>query len=395
MKNLITAYVKELKMISHDIGIIIFLIFLPFGYPIIYSLIYNPELVRDVDIVVVDHDCTKLSRELVRNMDATEQVNVTGYASNLAEARVAMNSHKAYGILEIPEGFEKKVGRNESSPAVFYSDMSLLLRFRGFMVASTNVAQAMGAELMSEDINRIAPLASTYMTGQPMGVASVSMGNLESGFDSFIMPGVLVLILQQCLVLALGMSGGTKRERPWLYGDPRPVKAGRTAAWMAGEGLAYFTVIIPAVIFMLYYVPLIFRFPQEGITFHIFLFILPMVIASIGLGFTMQGACRERETVFVLWVVTSIMFLFLSGLTWPRFAMPGFFKAVSDMVPATWGVEGFIRMNANGASLAQVGHDYTMLWILAAFYSLTGFLTQRFVVRPGLRNTSAPQLDTV
>lgn len=395
MKNFINAYTKELKMITHDVGIIIFLLFLPFGYPVIYSLIYNPELVRDVDVVVVDHDRTHLSRELVRNMNATQEVNIIGYAADLDEARGAMNSHKVYGIIEIPDGFEKKTGRNESSPVVFYSDMSLLLRFRGFMVAATNVAQTMGAELQADDINSIAPLATTYLTGSPMGVESVSLGNLESGFDSFIMPGVLVLILQQCLILALGMSGGTKRERPWLYPNPRPLKASSTFAVMAGEGLAYFTVIIPALLFMLYYVPLMFKFPQSDNTFEIFIFILPMVIASIGLGFTVQGACRERETVFVLWVVTSIMFLFLSGLTWPRFAMSGFWKFVSDLVPATFGIEGYIRMNANGAGLAQVAPDYIVLWIQAIGYTLTGFLTQRFVVKPGLRNTSARQLDTI
>lgn len=45
-------------MVTHDIGIILFLLFLPLAYPIIYSLIYNPELVKDVPLVVVDNDRT-------------------------------------------------------------------------------------------------------------------------------------------------------------------------------------------------------------------------------------------------------------------------------------------------------------------------------------------------
>ena len=142
----IKSYIKEMKLISHDIGIILFLAFLPLAYPIIYSLIYNPEQVRDVRMVVVDHDRSALSRELVRNLDATQEIRIIGYAADLGEGKHAMNSHKCYGILEIPEGFEKKVGRGESSPAVLYSEMSLLLRYRGFLVATTNVAQAMGVK---------------------------------------------------------------------------------------------------------------------------------------------------------------------------------------------------------------------------------------------------------
>ena len=376
------SYIKELKLITHDVGIILFLAFLPLAYPIIYSLIYNPEQVRDVRMVVVDHDRSALSRELVRNLDATQEIRIIGYAADLGEGKHAMNSHKCYGILEIPEGFEKKVGRGESSPAVIFAEMSLLLRYRGFLVASTNVAQAMGSEILAEDINTRAPLAGTLAVTDPLGVENITMGNLESGFDSFIMPGVLILILQQCLVLAIGMAGGAKREKPWLYSDITGRTSGGVFKSMLGSGLAFLTVILLPCVYMLHYVPMMFTFPMAGDPFEIMLFILPMVIASISLGFCFQGVCSERESVFVLWVVTSVAFLFLSGLTWPRYAMAGFWKTLSDLVPATFGVEGFIRMNTNGASLSQVRPDYIALWIQAGGYTLLAFLIQRFIVAP-------------
>ena len=274
------------------------------------------------------------------------------------------------------------MGRGESSPAVLYSEMSLLLRYRGFLVATTNVAQAMGSEILTEKISESVPMAETLISGDPLGVQNVSMGNLESGFDSFIMPGVLVLILQQCLVLAVGMTGGAKREKPWLYADIDRATAGGAFKTMAGGALAYLTVIIVPCIYMLHYVPLMFRFPQAGNPWEIQGFILPMVIGSIALGMIFQAFCRERESVFVLWVVTSVAFLFLSGLTWPRYAMAPVWKYLSDLVPATFGVEGFIRMNTNGSSLAQVSGDYISLWIQAVAYSVIAFLVQRYYVIP-------------
>ncbi len=380
--NFYKSYIREMRLITHDLGIILFLVFLPLAYPIIYSLIYNPELVRDVKMVVVDHDRTALSRELVRNLDATQEIKVIGYAANLTEGKEAMHTRDCYGILEIPEGFAKKVGRGEQSPAVLYSDMSLLLRYRGFLVASTNVAQAMGGEIMTEAIDGIAPLAETIAVGDPLGVQNVAMGNLESGFDSFIMPGVLVLILQQCLVLAVGMSGGAKREkmRAGLLTPQRSTMDVITG--MLGEGAAYLTVILLPAIYLLHYVPLMFSFPMAGNPFEIMVFILPMILASIALGLCFQGACRERESVFVLWVVTSVAFLFLSGLTWPRYAMGGFWHFLSDLVPGTFGIEGFIRMSTNGASLSQVRPDYIALWIQTVGYLALAFIIQRFILYP-------------
>lgn len=384
LRQLFKVYCREFRIVIHDPGIIIFFLFLPLAYPVIYSLIYNPELVRDVKVVAVDHDMSALSRELVRNLDATQEAWVTGYAADLSEARRAMNSHDCYAILEIPEGFGKRIDRGEQGNAVLYCEMSLLLRYRALLVATTNVAQAMGAEILAEKIDLLAPLAETIVNGDLMPIHNVAMGNIEGGFDSFIMPGVLILILHQCIILASGMAGGAKRERPGLIGYDSFDEEPSVLMTMLGQMLCYITILMVPIIYLVHYVPLMFSFPMAGDLFEILMFLTPMVIACVGLGWCFQGIVWERESVFVLWVVTSVIFLFLSGLTWPRYAMPGIWKALSDCIPATWGMEGFIRMNTNGATLAQVSNAYINLWILAGAYITGAYCVQRWLVRPGL-----------
>lgn len=385
LKQLFKVYCQEFRIVIHDPGIIIFFLFLPLAYPVIYSLIYNPELVRDVAVVVVDNDRSDVSRELVRNFDATQEAWVKGYAADLHEARRAMDSHQCYAILEIPAGFGKKIKNNEQGEAVLYCEMSLLLRYRSLLVASTNVAQAMGAEILSEKIDLIAPLAETIVSGDLMPIKNITMGNIEGGFDSFIMPGVLILILHQCIILASGMAGGAKRERPGLIGYDSFNEQPSVLMTMFGQMLCYITILLVPIIYLVHYVPLMFSFPMAGNLLEILAFLLPMLLACVGLGWCFQGVVWERESVFVLWVVTSMIFLFLSGLTWPRYAMPGFWKALSDCIPATWGMEGYIKMNTNGASLGQVGKCYINLWILAGAYMVIAYCVQRWVVRPSVR----------
>ncbi len=388
-KALYEGYVEEFRYVLHDGGIVLFFCFLPLAYPIIYSLIYNPEVVRDVRMVVVDHDRTPKSRELVRNLDACQEVWITGYAADLGEARRAMDSHDCYGILEIPEGFQRKIGRCEQSPAVMYCDMSLLLRYRGFLVAATNVAQEMGSEILASKIDETLPIAATISTGDPLPIDNISLGNIENGFDSFIMPGVIVLILHQCIILASGMAGGGRREHPLRMGvDPRKPEC-HLGARMIAEMLCYITILIPPTLFLLHYVPLMFAFPMAGNILEIFTFIMPMMLACLGLGFCFQGIVWERESVFLLWVVTSVAFLFLSGLTWPRYAMSPFWHFVSGLVPATWGVEGFIKMNTNGSTLSQVSPEYIRLWILAAVYLAAGYCVRRWWVMPAVRQRAS------
>lgn len=388
-REIFRVCIAEFRVMFHDAGLLVFVLVLPLAYPVIYSLIYNPEIVRDVKTVVVDHDRTAMSRELVRKFDACQGARVIGYAADLPEARKAVNSHEAYGILEIPAGFAKKLGNGEVGTPVLYCEMSLLLRYKALLVSATDVMLNMGAELQTETIDRI-PMGGTFGMGDPLPIHEINMGNISAGFDSFIMPGVVILILQQCLVLALGMRGGARRESPELIGY-NPINACRSvSATMLGQMLTYFIILLPGIVWLVHYIPLIFRFPMAGNPWEILTFLFPMVLASMGLGLCVQTIVWERESIFVLWVVTSLIFLFLSGLTWPMYAMPEVWKWLASIFPATWGVEGFIRMNANGASLEQVSDAYRNLWILAGAYFVLAYVLHRWVIRTTEIRTDLP-----
>lgn len=372
MKNFAKAFASEFRIAVHDQGILVFLILLPLAYPVLYSLIYNPEFARDVAVVVVDNDRTSLSRELARNLDACQEVKVIGYAADLSEAKRAMDSHDCFAIIEIPKGFQRKVGRSETANAVFYSDMSLLIRYKGVLTAATNVALEMGSELQAKKIDEVVPLAATIAPGDPMPVESHFLGNIQGGFDSFLMPGVLILILQQATVLAVGMAGGARREKG-LYCEGNGMSL---PTWLWGRATCFVVLFMVPTIYICHYVPLMFSFPMEGNTLEIFAFIMPLLLSSVMMGYCLQGLVTERESVFIIWVITSIMFLFLSGLTWPRYAMSPVWKALADCVPATFGVLGFIKMNSNGSTLSQVGHCYTALWIQTVIYTCMAMIIQ-------------------
>lgn len=379
------VYCLEFSLIIHDIGMILFFTFLPLAYPIVYSLIYNPELVKEVPMVIVDHDRSSMSRELVRKMDACDEAYIIGYATDLNEARKAMASGDCYGILEIPEGFQKKIGRGETSPAVMYCDATLLLRYKGFLIASTNVMLDMGGELMTQTIDNVAPLAETIAQGDILPIENINLGNIRAGFDSFIMPGVLILILQQCLILAVGMAGGAKRETTRLLYYDKDLVSSSVFGSMLGQFLCYFTIIALPAVYMIHYVPMMFSFPVAGNLFEETMMLVPLIMASVGVGFTLQAMVTERESVFVMWVVTSIFFLFVSGLIWPLYDMPKVWRWLGAISPSTWGVEAFIKMNSNGSSLADVRQPYINLWILAAFWWLMGWCAQKWNVRPAIK----------
>ena len=70
---------------------ILFFFALPFVYPIVYAAVYNPEVVREVPMVVVDNARTPLGRELAREMDSTPHAHIVSYCANMDEAKRMMH----------------------------------------------------------------------------------------------------------------------------------------------------------------------------------------------------------------------------------------------------------------------------------------------------------------
>lgn len=365
-KETARVWSRELRLIFTDAGMLLFFFALPLAYPLVYTLIYNPEVVTDIPVTVVDNSRTSASRELTRSIDATSAIKIVGYATSLSEARRWQAEKRCYGILVIPEDYDRGIGRGEQTHVDFYSDMSLLLRFRTFLSALTDVQLATGAKIRTQKMEAAGLPASEA----PISSEAFFLGDSEQGFASFIIPGIVVLIIQQSMILGIAMLVGTSRERRRRNGGIDPLEIQATpSATMAGKLLAYLVPYLPMAIYALHYVPLIFSLPHSGSMTQYLPFFLPMLIASAGFGLVIsQIFIKEREMSLMVVVFTSVGFLFLSGLTWPRYAMHPLWQWIGNCIPAVWGVEGFIRINSNGATLAQNSHPYLMLWLLSAIY---------------------------
>lgn len=380
------AFVREVSLVLKDTGLVIFFIGLPLLYPLVYTLIYNPELVRDIPVAIVDDCRTSQSRELVRMADATEAMNVVGYAADMEEARRLMNAKECYGIMYIPDDYSRRIGRGEQGVVAFYSEMSLLMRYRSFVSALTDLQLQTGAKVRPEVLSALGA-SSSGQTSLPVANESYFLGDPTQGFASFVIPGIVILILQQSILLGVTMLGGTSAERRRRNGgiDPLAVDAPLTAS-MTGRMLCYLMIYVPMTIYVLHCVPLMFDLPHIGSAADYLLFIVPLLIASVFLGMTLQIFVKERETSMLVVVFTSLVFLFLSGLTWPRYAISPLWTAVGNLIPATWGIEGFIRINSNGASLAQETRPYLTLWGLAAVYFVTAYTVGRLQQRKSLKD---------
>ena len=318
----------ELRNVFKDAGVMIFFFLVPFVYPLLYSFIYNNEVVHEAKMVVVDQSDSYLSREFTRRVNATPDVEVVGVCPDMAEAKKMLDEKKAYGILLFPPDYSKDLHEGRQTTVSLYCDMSALLFYKAFLLAATEVSLDMGKELRMHN-NPSSTDKMDQITVDPIPYESVALFNSQNGFASFLVPAILILVLQQTLILGIGMLGGTAREKNRFHSlVPICRHFNGTLRIVFGKSLTYLLLYVVVCIWVLAIVPKLFSLPQVGEPLTILLFLLPYLFACIFMSMTLSGFMTSRESPMLVFVFTSVILLFISGVSWPEAAIPPFWKVV-------------------------------------------------------------------
>ncbi len=367
----------EMKNIFKDEGVLIFLVLVPILYPLLYSWIYNNEVVRDVPVAVVDLSHTKTSREFIQKFDAAPDVKVAYFCNNLQEAESLVGHQVAHGILYFPEDFERTLLRGEQVHVGVYCDMSLMLTYKAIYQTAQAVSMEMGSAIQAPQAGGTTNRDDEINT-QPLAFDEVQIFNATGGYGNALLPAVLILILQQTLLLGIGLSAGTARENN-RYADLVPVSRHFNGIFriVLGKSLCYFMIYCVMGAYITLAVPRFFHFTSMVNASNLIGLMVPYVLACIFFGMILSGFVRYRENVMLLVVFTSVPFLFISGATWPQSNIPGIWQGIGWLIPSTFGIRGFIRISSMGATLQDIETEYQALWIQATVYFFITCLVYR------------------
>ena len=378
--DLFYIWKREFRTTFRDQGVLIFFVLVPLVYPLIYAFIYTNETIHEVPTVVVDNSRSSLSREYLRKVDAGPEVSIIAHCADMEEAKLMLKDRKAYGIIYVPAHFSDDIARGKQTQVSLFCDMSGLLYYKALLTANTNVSLEMNAEI------KMARAGNTTnrqdeITAYPIEYEDVALFNPTNGFAAFLIPAVLMLIIQQTLLLGIGLSVGTAREQN-RFKDLVPINRhyNGTLRIVMGKGLSYFMVYSLVAVYILCVVPYLFSLNRIAIPGVLTLFTLPYLAACIFFAMTASIAIRNRETCMLLFVFTSVPLLFLSGISWPGSAMPAFWRYFSYIFPSTFGINGYVRINSMGATLNEVSFEYRALWIQTGVYFITTCLVYRWQI---------------
>jgi ABC-2 type transport system permease protein len=377
MKTLMAALVDEARLVFCDAGVLIMTVIAVLVYSFVYPIPYLNQVLKDVPVAVVDEDHSGLSRRLVRMADEHEAIRVAEAVPSMAEAEALVRGGAVRGVLVIPRGFERDVLEGRQVRLSGYIDASYLLAYNAALTGMLESAGTMSAGVevarwRARGLSQEAALRAR----RPVALELRPLFNATSGYATYVVPAVLVLILQQTLLMGIGMAGGARRERVTAGSTTSVDNSGHPVAQVLGRSIPYLFLYAFNAAWYFAFMPRYYGYDVPGSGRAVALLAVPFLLATVFMGFTLRGFFGRRETAMQVILFTSLPLVFLGGFAWPVETVPVWLRHASQVVPTTTAIPAFLRLTRQGAGLADVAGEAWVLWILAAIYFPTACLTE-------------------
>jgi len=382
------VFIDELRRIFCDPGVMVIFILATLAYPFLYKAIYWNDQITDIPVAVVDLSRSPESREFLHKWNACPDITLACSCSSMHEAEQLLRDQKVHGIVYFPADFAYQLADPFGQAHIsLYCDMSSFLYMKAVYLSCN---QVMLESMRNIQIDRYEQMGMdkefAWALVQDAPYTETALFNPTGGYGSFLIPAVLVLIIHQTLFFGICMLGGIAREENnWLFRIPGRRRGYSIFRIIFGRAAAYFLVYYALAAILLILLPRLFDLPHIGAPGDILRFIVPYLLSTIFFSICVSIFIRNRESGMVLLISSSLIFLFMAGISWPKESIPDAWRWLSNLIPYTAGVNGFIHMSSMGASLWTTRAEYITLWILSGAYGLlaclllfvTGWLHER------------------
>jgi ABC-2 type transport system permease protein len=337
-------------------------LYLAFALPLLLILLFGYALSLDVDnveTVVVDHDNTDLSRDLIRRLDASPYFHVAAHLPNTKEATEYLDHGMAILVVVIPPDFTKNLRADREAPLQLLldgSDPSFASITRGYVNAFIEQynQKLLVAFLNRQGMEKIKP---------PVEGRIRVWFNEDLESRNFIVPGIIAVIIMivgamlTSLVIAREYENGTMETIKSL-----PINAGE---FLIGKAIPYFFVGLIDVLISILMGQVLFGVVMKSSFWLMILASSIYLAVALALGLFISSVTKNQllanQGAILLTYLPSLL---LSNFVFPVVNMPTFLQLVTYIVPATYYIDILSGLYLRNLGLAHLWPSYVVMIIM-------------------------------
>ena len=332
-----------------------------FGVPIIQLviLVHAATLeMKSIDMFVVDQDLSTLSHKLVSKFEGSPFYNISGTSFSIDEANKAIEQNKADFILQIPQGFERDLMRENKT--------NIQLLIDGINGTAASLVNAYSTSVIA-DFNRNIIVDLTQMPqikdASLIKVDTSFWYNPELNYKIYMLPGILVILVTLVGMFLTAMN--IVREKEIGTMEQLNVTPIKKAEFIIGKLVPFLIIALFELAFGLAIGKIFFHIPMVGSFGLLFGFTLVYLLVVLGIGLFISTISSTQQQVMFITFFFMLVFILMSGIFTPTESMPLWAQRVNIINPFYYFMRVIRMILLKGSGFWDISYEFFSLSVYA------------------------------
>ncbi|MGG5904013.1 ABC transporter permease, partial [Sphingobacterium daejeonense] len=355
---------REFRLFFQNKVLLVLFLGAPILYGVLVGGVYKKGKVTNLPIIVVDEDKSPLSRQLIDMFNENDVIYVAKVLNDPFRAKDEALKTESTVVVQIPRNFSADVNYNRSTELTLFVNASNTLTSNSAMMAVNVAASTLkaGIQIKAQQKKGVPEYVASKQF-EPFKITMIKQNIRSGNYLYFMLPGVLLTVLQQVMMLGLALSFASEFEKGTF---PELVqKSNNVFVLILVKILPY--ILMSGLIYILYYgYSIWYRMPLnlDGGAFFATTILFLLAVSFIGILVSIAIPSQLKATE-ILMVIATPSFI-LSGFTWPLSQMPEWVVAIAKMIPLTHYLQIFRTLMIEKGSIEYLQGPVIGLAIIAA-----------------------------
>ena len=348
-----------------------------FGLPLIELFLFGYAValtVYHIPTAVADQNKSPESRDFIQALVNSQYFDITETLQSQDQIVQEINAGHVKAGIVIPPDFPTRLENGNANVLILLDGSNSFSVQSGYSAASI-VSQNYSIQLTAEKIERAGGAAGSLQQDIVMPITSSIqvLYNPDLRDLWFILPAIIGMIVQSMAVVLAAMTIVREREvgtlEQILATPTRPLEL------ILGKMIPLLVLCLIIIGFTLGLGVFWFGVPFKGSLWLYLWLSLLFIASSLGLGLLVSTIARNQRQAQQITQMLMIFSMLLTGLVYPRSAMPAIPQFIGDLIPLTY----FIRISrgivTKGVGLVFFWGDVLVLLIYGSVIVITASLS--------------------
>ncbi len=360
---------KEFLQIFRNKSMLPIIFVMPFVQLLVLSYAANFE-VKNLTLYITDHDYSAASQRLVNKFQGTGYFQLTGLSSGVQAGFEQIEKNEADLILQIPFDFEKNLYSRQPT------DLQLIVNaIDGIKAGLANTYSNAIIADFNEEISAELPVTQVMRRAVPIQIESHNWFNTELDYKTFMVPGILVLLVT--MIGAFLSSMNIVREKEIGTIEQLNATTIKKHQFIIGKLLPFWLLGLAELTFGLILARLIFDIPFEGSLLLVFGFAAIYMLVVLGIGmFISTVTDTQQQAMFIAWFFL-VIFILMSGLFTAIENMPIWAQQITRFNPVAYFVKFMRMVLLKGSTFQDVQYLFGAITLYAIIINVLAILNYR------------------